>query len=123
MRHYSTNWMGPASLDWYRQRGLTQTETKVAEADTMFYNAGETYTAETITTSYSCGRIDVSPTHDEPYGDEIGVPPMLTKDWQTFGRWLDDVQTVSVWTLQDLVTAYQNQTGRTIHWDTYEQKV
>ena len=114
--------MGPASLQWYRERGLTQTETKVADADTMLYNVGETYTVETITDSYSCGRIDVSPTSDEPYGDEIGVPPMRTEDWRAFGRWLDDVQTMSVWTLQDLVTTYENQTGKTIRWDTYEPK-
>lgn len=112
--------MGPASLQWYRERGLTLVETKVATEDSMLYNHSERYTTETITTNYSCGRIDVSPTHDEPYGDEIGVPPMRSEDWHSFGNWLHDVQTMSVWTLQDLVTAYQNQTGKTIRWDTYE---
>ena len=110
------------SLNWYRERGLTETTIHTAKYDCMFYNAGDTYTTGRIIEQYSCGRIDVSPTEDEPYGDEIGVPPMLTKDWRDFGDWLDDVQTMSVWTLQDLVTAYQNQPGKTIRWDTHEPK-
>ena len=120
MRHYSTNWMGPVTMNWYRERGLTETTTYTADQDCMLYNAGDKYTAERITQQYSCGRIDVSPTQDEPYGDEIGVPPMRSEDWRSFSDWLDDVQTMSVWTLRDLVTAYENQTGKTIHWDTHE---
>jgi hypothetical protein len=103
-------------MDWYRARGLTHKKTHVATRDDMFVNEGETYETEAVTEHYSCGRIDVSPTYDEPYGDEIGVPPMRTEDWRAFGRWLDDVQTMSVWTLRDLVEAYENQTSRTIRW-------
>jgi hypothetical protein len=120
MIRYSTNWMGPVSLNWYRARGLTQTEERIATENTMFYSIGETYTSESITTSYSCGRIDVRGVPDEPYGLEIGVPPMLTSDWQHFGRWLDDVQTVAVWSLDNLVTAYEYQTGNRIIWDKHE---
>ena len=117
---YSTNWMGPASMGWYRDRGLTQTETKIATEDTMFYNKGETYTSETITTNYSCGRIDIRGIPDEPYGDEVGVPPMLSTDWRKFSDWLDDVTTTSVWTLEDLVAAYEYWTGEKITWDQHE---
>ena len=116
MIHYSTNWMGPVSMDWYRQRGLTQTESKTADADTMFYNVGEKYETEAVTEHYSCGRIDVRGVPDEPYGLEIGVPPMRSEDWRAFGRWLDDVQTMSVWTLDNLVEAYEHQTGKPIRW-------
>jgi hypothetical protein len=108
------------SLDWYRQRGLTLVDERVATEDSMFYNKGETYTSEIITTSYSCGRIDVRGVPDEPYGLEIGVPPMLSTDWRLFSNWLDDVQTVSVWSLQNLVEAYEHQTRTKITWDTYE---
>jgi hypothetical protein len=73
----------------------------------MLYKAGEAFTSETITTSYSAGRIDIRGIPDEPYGDEIGVPPMLSTDWRAFGDWLWDVQTMSIWTLADLVTAYE----------------
>ena len=107
-------------MNWYRDRGLTRTETKVGEHDCMLYKAGEAFTSETITTHYSCGRIDVRGVPDEPYGLEIGVPPMLTLDWQRFGRWLDGVETVAVWTLKDLVTAYEHQTQTKITWDRYE---
>lgn len=109
--------MGPVSLQWYRDRGLTKTETHVATTDTMHYNTGDTYTAETITKHFSCGRIDVRGIPDEPYGDEIGVPPMLSADWRAFGDWLDTVQTMSVWSLKNLVEAYEHQTHNTIRWE------
>jgi len=99
--------MGPVSLHWYRARGLTQVKHHVGENDCMLYKAGEAFTSETITTHYSCGRIDVHNVPNEPYGDEISVPPMLSTDWAMFGNWLDTVQTMSVWTLADLVTAYE----------------
>ena len=108
--------MGPVSMQWYRDRGLTRVETKTATENTMFTTEGEPFTSETITTHYSCGRIDVRGIPDEPYGDEIGVPPMLSSDWRLFGDWLDDVQTMSIWTLADLVTAYENQTNTKITW-------
>jgi hypothetical protein len=82
----------------------------------MLYKAGETYTAETITTSYSAGRIDVYNVPGEPYGDEINLPPMLSTDWRLFSNWLDDVQTMGVWSLEQLVHAYEHQTNNKIHW-------
>jgi len=111
--------MGPVSLGWYRTRGLTQTQTKIADKNTMFTIIGEQFTSESITTHYSCGRIDVHNVPDEPYGDEINVPPMLSTDWALFSNWLDTVETMSVWTLQDLVTAYQ-QHNLPITWDTHD---
>lgn len=120
MIYYSTNWMGPVTMQWYRDRGLTQVEHHVGEHDCMLYSAGEAFTSETITTHYSCGRIDVRGIPGEPYGDEIGVPPMLSSDWRHFSNWLDDVQTLSVWSLKDLVTAYEHQTNTKITWDTHD---
>jgi len=108
--------MGPVSLEWYRERGLTQIETKIATQNTMFYAIGETYTTESITTQYSCGRIDVRGIPHERYNDEIGVPPMLSSDWRAFGDWLDTVQTMSVWSLENLVAAYEHQTQTKITW-------
>ena len=40
--------MGPATMDWYRARGLTQTQTKIATENTMFTTEGEPFTSETI---------------------------------------------------------------------------
>ena len=112
--------MGPVSLDWYRQRGLTQVKHHVGDNDCMLYKAGEAFTSESIIQHYSCGRIDVRGIPNEPYGDEISVPPMLSTDWAMFGNWLDTVRTMSVWTLADLVTTYENQTNNKITWDTYD---
>lgn len=111
--------MGPVSLNWYRQRGLTRVEHKVATEDSMLYNHSERYTSETITTHYSCGRIDVHNVPNEPYGDEINVPPMLSSDWHQLGLWLETVKTMSVWTLEDLITAYQQHNPK-ITWAEYD---
>ena len=88
----------------------------------MLYKAGEVFTSESITQQYSCGRIDVRGIADEPYGDEIGVPPMLSSDWQAFSNWLDDVQTMSVWSLDNLVAAYEHR-NKPITWDTYDTRL
>ena len=85
----------------------------------MLYSAGEAFTTETITTHYSCGRIDVHNVPNEPDGDEIGVPPMLSTDWALFGNWLETVKTMSVWTLEDLVTAYEQHNPK-ITWAEYD---
>lgn len=116
---YSTNWMGPISLDWYRQRGLTTLEHHVQEQDNPYTGrkAGERYTLELITDNYSCGRLDVMGI-DDPYGEEIGVPPMLSLDWCRFGRWLDTMETDAVWTLDQLVELYER-ANPPITWDTY----
>ena len=111
--------MGPVSMGWYRTRGLTQTQTKIGTEDSMFTTIGEPFTSESITTHYSCGRIDVHNVPNEPYGDEINVPPMLSTDWAMFSNWLDTVETASVWSLKNLVEAYE-QHNPPITWDTHE---
>ncbi len=106
-------------MGWYRTRGLTQTQTKIGTENTMFTTIGEPYTSETITTHYSCGRIDIHNVPHEPYGDEINVPPMLSTDWAMFSKWLDTVKTASVWSLANLVEAYEHNNPK-ITWDTHE---
>jgi hypothetical protein len=113
--------MGPISLDWYRKRGLTTLEHHVQEQDNPYTGrkAGELYTLELINHNYSCGRIDVRGTSDS-YGEEIGVPPMLSLDWARFGRWLDTLETDAVWTLDQLVKLYERDNPK-ITWDTYSE--
>ena len=114
---YSTNWMGPTGLEWYRKRGLTILEHHVQEQDSPYTGrkAGDHYTVETIVHNYSCGRIDVQGT-DDPHGEEIGVPPMLSLDWARFGRWLDTFETDAPWTLSQLVELYERDNPK-ITWD------
>lgn len=95
---YSTNWMGPGGLWWYEKQGLLN-------------DKGE------ITEHYSCGRIDVrGGDTDIYYGDEIGVPPMKSESWNSFGGWLYTFETDEMWTLKDLVWMYEK-TNPKIEWD------
>ena len=95
---YSTNWMGPVALWWYEERGLLNDKREITE-------------------HYSCGRLDVRGGNtDIYYGDEIGVPPMRSEDWQDFGGWLDDFRTDEMWSLSDLVEQYELESGRKIRW-------
>jgi hypothetical protein len=115
---YSTNWMGVVNLQWYRDRGLLHRVARVMESDSRFnpsWRAGDTVEFEEVTESYSCGRIDVHGT-DDPYGDEIGVPPMRSEDWNQFGFWLDTFETDRMWTLAELTAEYEK-TNPPIRWD------
>ena len=86
---YSTNWMGPVTLWWYEERGLLNDKREITE-------------------HYSCGRIDVrGGDTDSTYGDEIGVPPMRSEDWETFGAWLETFETDDMWNLKQLVLMYE----------------
>ena len=118
---YSTNWMGPVSMNWYEQRGLVETKIVTLEEDSAFsgLKAGDQYESQEITTHYSCGRIDVRGT-DDPHGDEIGVPPMQSDDWARFGDWLETFETDAVWTLDQLVELYERDNPK-ITWDNYER--
>jgi hypothetical protein len=102
--------MGPVSMGWYRDRGLTRREERIATDNTMFYSIGETYTLECITEQYSSGRIDVS------NGDELWVPPMKSADWYDFSQWLRDVETIVVWDLENLEVAYNHRHQQPIRW-------
>lgn len=113
---YSTNWMGVANLQWYRDRGFTKKATKVLEKDSAITDrkAGDVIELEEITEHYSAGRIDVRGT-DDPWGDEMGVPPMRSEDWHSFGAWLDTFETDHTWTLRELVEMYER-THAKIRW-------
>jgi len=90
---YSTNWMGPISLDWYKNRGLNW-ETEL----------------------YSAGRLDFyNPTIDSHYPDEMAVPPMKSEDWHRLSEWLDDFSSDEVLTLQQIVEEYEK-TNPKIRW-------
>jgi hypothetical protein len=60
---YSTNWMGPISTHWYRERGLVENEN--------------------ITTYYCAGRIDIRDDSKCGYDgwDEYGLRPMHGESW------------------------------------------
>jgi hypothetical protein len=104
--------MGPVSIDWYSKRGLTIKKTVTLDENSIRVkisegNIGDKVEVEEITERYSCGRIDVRGGDTGPYGDEIGVPPMRSEDWETFGIWLETFETDDMWNLKQLVLMYE----------------
>jgi hypothetical protein len=106
---YSTNWMGPINVDWYRQRGLTKTKTVVQEEDSKYTDRkkGDIYEIEEITQQWCGGRIDVRGEGLGPYGEELGLPIMRGDSYNLFSDWLDTFETDDVWTLAQLVELYE----------------
>ena len=121
--NYSLNWMGPLLMDWYKKRGLTIDMPVTIEPNSWYalkgYQVGDTIVQTEVAARYCCGRIDVTGVPGEPYGTEIGVPPMLAGDWDSFGLWLETVTTPTVLTLAELVELYE-QTHEPITWYTDE---
>ena len=95
---YSTNWMGPINLNWYRERGLLE-EGSVEP-----------------TTYYSAGRIDIRGVPDEPWGLEYGVAPMHGEDWNHFSDWLDDFETEELVPYDTLIEQFETHHGKRIRW-------
>ena len=105
---YSTNWMGPAGMWWFRENGHTRMITRVLEEDSRVTSAkkGDTVTQEEITEYWYGGRIDVYGT-DDPYGVELGLPIMDGPSYKGFSEWLEKFETETVWSLEQLVEEYE----------------
>ena len=109
--HYSTNWMGPVVMRWYRDRGLTKTVVTTLTENSLTVKwgnnkAGDVVEHEDITEQWAGGRIDVYGTGD-PYGYELGLPIMHSEDYNRFSDWLKTFETDDVWTLAQLVEMYE----------------
>lgn len=120
MISYSTNWMGPICIDWYKKRGLTkQVEHTLTENSLTViggtHEAGDIVTYEDTTEQWAGGRIDVYGT-GYPYGDEIGLPIMHGEDYGRFSDWLESLETDDAWSLEQIVEAYQQDNPK-IRWD------
>ena len=96
---YSTNWMGPVSMNWYRDRGLLDSK-------------------GVVTLHYSAGRIDIRDDGKEGYDGwhEYALAPMHSEDWNDFGEWLESFQTDELWELEDIVKLYESASGRKVRW-------
>ena len=108
---YSTNWMGPVAMRWYRDRGLTKNVSTILTEDSFLckiykYKPGVVLDHEDITERWCGGRIDVYGTED-PHGDELGLPIMHGEDYNRFSAWLETFETDDVWTLDQLVEIYE----------------
>ena len=126
MIHYSTNWMGPVSMDWYRERGLTRQVSEVLEKDQAFgyFKAGDTWTYEDITEPYACGRIDIRDSNKEGYDgwDEYDLEPMHSEDWNALSEYLWDLTTEHVLSYEELIAGFEEHYGKKIRWWDEEKK-
>ena len=116
MIRYRTNWMGPVSTQWYKDRGFTRRATRTLTEDSQLTGrkAGESFEYDEITESYSAGRIDIYGTGDK-YGREMFLPTMRSEDWNRFSQWLSTFETDDVWELKDLVEMYERKNPK-IRW-------
>jgi len=115
---YSTNWMGVASMQWYRDRGLIKRVTKTLTEDSTLTGrkAGESFEYDEVIQGYSCGRIDCRGDDLGPFGAELGVDPMKDESWARFGKWLNTFETDFVWTLDQLVELYERANPKIEWW-------
>ena len=115
---YSTNWMGVANLQWYRDRGLIKRVTKTLTEDSPLTGrkAGESFEYDEVIQGYSCGRIDCRGDDLGQFGDELGVDPMKDESWAQFGKWLNTFETDYMWTLDQLVELYERKNPKIEWW-------
>jgi hypothetical protein len=110
--------MGPISISWFRDRGLTEMVTHVQEQDSKFTDRkkGDVYEREEVVISYSGGRIDIYGVPGEFYPIEYSLPIMRSEDWNFFSTWLEDLETEELWTFDQIMEEYRQDTGHVIRW-------
>ena len=128
MISYSTNWMGVANIQWYEERGLTETVVHTVESERqrdILRNSrpdieiGDTFERQEVTEDYSTGRIDIRNVPGDEYWNgwyEYSLAPMRTEDWNDFGDWLDDFETEELWEFDDIIAKYEQVSGKKIRW-------
>jgi hypothetical protein len=120
---YSTNMMGPWSMDWYRQRGLTEHVWKKIEskmqAKIRRMDIGESYMTEEIITHYAGGRIDIRGLDDSEFYNgwgEYSLPIMHGEDFNAFSDWLDEQADETVRNYEELICDFEREYGKLIRW-------
>ena len=121
---YSTNWMGVANMQWYRERGLTKTVTHVVEEGSLLvdkgrYKVGDTFEREEVTEDYSTGRIDIRGVPGDEYWNgwyEYDVAPMRTEDWNALSDYLWDLTTEELLPYNKLIEQFETHYGKRIRW-------
>ena len=107
-------------MEWFRERGLTETVTKVVTEDSILLDTGrkvgDVWEYDEVTTYYSGGRIDIRGVPDEPWGLEYSLPPMHGEDWNDFSDWLEDLTTEELLSYDALIEQYEKDSGTKIRW-------
>src|SRR6056300_47381 len=120
---YSTNWMGPVNMNWYRERGLTRKVTRVVEENDLLVKlgrkkVGDVLEYDEITTHYGAGRIDIRDDTKEGYAGwyEYSVAPMHGEDWNALGDYLWDLTTEDLLPYNELIEQFETHYGKRIRW-------
>ena len=120
---YSTNWMGPVNMNWYRERGLTRKVTRVVKEDDLLVKlgrkkVGDVLEYDEITTHYGAGRIDIRDDTKEGYAgwNEYSVAPMHGEDWNALGDYLWDLTTEQLLSYNELIEQFETHYGKRIRW-------
>lgn len=99
MISYSTNWMGPVAMWWFKENGFVDDSGKITE-------------------QWHGGRIDIYGLPEDEYyagKSEMSLPIMDSPSWEGFSRWLEDFETDSMWSLEQLVAEYEKNHNK-IRW-------
>jgi hypothetical protein len=121
---YSTNMMGPWSMDWYRQRGLTRKATRVVQENSVLvkngrHKVGDVLEYDEITTHYGGGRIDIRGLDDSEFYNgwgEYSLPIMHGEDFNALSDWLDEQEDEVVRTYDELICDFEREYGKLIRW-------
>jgi len=114
--------MGPISMDWFTERGLTHFITETVESEMISkikdLPIGATYEIETVHTHYAGGRIDIRDSSKYCYDgwSEYAVAPMHGNSWNLLSDWLWDLETTEVWDYERLISTFEGETGHKIQW-------
>ena len=120
---YSTNWMGPINIDWYRKRGLTQMVNRPVKSKWLSkklkLRIGEMYEREEITTEYSCGRIDIRGLDENEHYNgwsEYSLGMMRSDDWSEFSQWLMEFSSEKLVEKEKLIEMFEEHRNKKIRW-------
>ena len=120
---YSTNWMGPVNMDWFRKRGLTKKVTKVVDENSILVKLGRKQVGDVleydeVTIQYAAGRIDIRNSSKSGYAgwNEYSVAPMHCEDWNALGDYLWDLTTEELLSYNTLIEQFETHYGKSIRW-------
>lgn len=117
---YSTNFMGPITTHWYRDRGLTHKVSEVLEEGRIVYpkglGPGDVWEYDEVTVHYAGGRIDIYGVPDEHYPLEYGLGVMHGEDWNALSDWLDEFESEEQVPYDELIALFEKDYGKQIRW-------
>ena len=115
--------MGPVSMEWFRERGLTKTVKEVLKEGKTIYpkglGPGDVCEYEQVTTYYAGGRIDIRGVSGDEYWNgwhEYSLPIMHGEDWNALGDYLWDLTTEELVPYDTLIEQFETHYGKKIRW-------